>query len=205
MEQVNSWFKGLDKDTSWMKMDAGKYISLKGAVILTQSGQSSGALETEKGLKPLFTLPQESPTDYKLRLIDVIPEDESTTVFYFLNGAFGEIDLSGVTSDRDLYNRLIQNEDFSEAVGDGTIKVDYSTDYSNISIWSTVFFDFTLDTPFVDITTILPANNLSIVGSGLFNNEFIIITASEDLPTSNGQIWKFEIDLETNSTTLSQC
>lgn len=203
MEQVNSWIKGIDVDTSYKKVSNDTYISLQGGQVITLKGQSSGSIETEKGLLNVFTLPR-SPKVYKFKFILEIFEEldapENASIEFTLGGISGSIDnLMTVNNNFDFYNLFISNPVIANAISAGTIRVDYSEEFNNITLWGggVLIFNITNDVNYIKIKEIAAQLNLTIIGSGLFGNDFIIATTNPSSEVSNGQFWRFHIDPQT--------
>lgn len=203
MEQVNSWIKGIDVDTSYKKVSNDTYISLQGGQVITLKGQSSGSIETEKGLLNVFTLPR-SPKVYKFKFILEIFKEldapENASIEFTLGGISGSINnLITVNNNFDFYNLFISNPVIANAISAGTIRVDYSEEFNNITLWGggVLIFNITNDVNYIKIKEIAAQLNLTIIGSGLFGNDFIIATTNPSSEVSNGQIWRFNIDPQT--------
>ena len=195
MDTINTWIKGIDLDTAYSKTSNNRYLSLQGGQVITLEGESTGSIETEKGLLECFKIPA-SPSIYKLKLLTekLIQETTPSSIEYHIsingNTQNGYINnLNSLNTNKDLYNALI-----AEINLDG-VYIQYSEIYNNIVIWSTGLFsiELTTGTNIIDFKYIPPQTNLKSIGSGIYGNEFIIITCS-DSNVSNGQIWKFYID-----------
>lgn len=198
MEQVNTWIKGIDLDTSFKSIQSDSYIDLRGGTVVTLGGQSSGSIETEKGLLELYTIPN-TPKIYKIRVKSEVLDNTATHLSINIDGNNILIEnIQIVKTSLDLYELINQNSIISTYILNGDLRVDYSEDYTNISIWAKVPLTVSLTTPninYISLIEIPEYHNLTTIGSGTFQNYFIVATTSLSTEESNGQIWKFKVDL----------
>ena len=64
-KSVNTYIKGLNKDNSRSKYDPSNYYDALNIKVITNGGLSTGSVETEKGNKLSFTIPNIPETTYE--------------------------------------------------------------------------------------------------------------------------------------------
>lgn len=188
MEQINTWVKGMVTDMSYLKVDPSTYLLLRGGNIITLEGRSSGAIESTRGEKFLFRFPT-VPAIHKFSFSGL----SNGSLIFQKDSQVIEIPLSGIPTNISLYQNITNNSSIQQWITDGELRIDYSEDFDNISVWFhnpdiTLTQNGSLDyriTPRVD--------NPQVLGGEVFGEEVVLITTGE-IPESNGQIWKIKIN-----------
>ena len=204
MEQVNSFTGGIDNDSSFNKIANDKYLHLSGGIVVTDRGQTSGAIETERGLKKLFVYPK-SPKVYKFNVINTI---EDTLIFIAASDGVQVLSSNlfptGINNTEQLITYINNNLPASFL---NLLTVEYSPEYKNIVIKpinSSIGFDVQFSNlAHINLIEIPEQTELVTIGSGTYQNYLILITASLNNPSSNGQIWKIELDISTKKVITS--
>lgn len=188
---INTYLKGLDKDTTPTKYSPEKYYHLENFRIVTAGGSSLASLETELGNRLDFQLPD-------LQGVYKIKEEYIGSVVVTLTGTDYSVtfDSTGYNI-TDFYNLINSNPtisnvlgtDFNIALNDGYILF-FGLDNLNIS---TVNPDHltTLVTP-------TPSNFYSIIHLNYIDNYIICFTSTG---LGDGQIWYIPYNEQTNTVT----
>jgi hypothetical protein len=201
MEHISSYIKGLDLDTSFHEISQDSYLFMSGGTIVTQKGSSTADLETEKGLKHLFSFPS-VPDIFKFRIFGTI-ENNVLTITY--NNTPYAISLLNVLSNEELYTIIINYvQNFPLQFN---IIVNYSKEFDNITI-RPANNDENLNVAFsnntnIEFKKVLKQKGLTIIGSGINQDSLVIATCSSVNVTSNGQLWKIKIDPVTKQVLLN--
>lgn len=193
MNQVNGWLKGIDTDSSYLKISNLHYLSLRGGNMITIGGGSSGAIETERGNERLFYFPK-VPAIFRIRL------DDTKNQSGHLNFSFGptvvSIALEDISLNEELYTQITQDPFIAGRIASGNIRVDYSTDFNNISVWVYEELEdiYLTGEATVNINKTDEISDPIIMGAGIYDKDIILITTSnENYEESNGQIWRISI------------
>lgn len=190
MEQpfINTYIKGLDKDTSPLKYAPEKYYHLENFKILTEGGSSSAALENEKGNRRDFKIPNTQGV-YKIK------EEYIGSVIVTLEGLFYSetFDSAGLTIEQ-FYNNIISNTNIANQLGDAfNISLNegyilfFGLDQLNISVND--------DTYLTTVVSPYTAESFHVVHMNYIDNYVIVFTTVND---GNGQIWFVPYNEETN-------
>lgn len=229
LEFLNSFSAGMDKDSSKTSNFATKYRDGKNWRLITDKGESSYSLENIKGNRLFFSLPTTSPVfSFQVNLVGVggthgsndtitVGVNLTTYILYSNNSPNGE------TSDTRVYRDIIVSR----------INAATSLDVNGISIinplkafnivavpsggdtillystgTSVTTFSVGLTFHVVDssIATIVTAqSNLRIIGWTTIRDDFILLTCSENNPSTGGpgQIWRLTYSPETIGTSYA--
>lgn len=191
MEQpfINTYIKGLDKDTTPTKYSPEKYYHLENFRIVTAGGSSLASLENELGNRLDFKLPNLQGV-YKIK-----EEDIGSVVVTLFGDSYSETFDSTGYDITQFYNIIESNPtissvlgiDFNIALNDGYILF-FGLDNLNIS---------TVDSNhLITIVTPTPSNFYSIIHLNYIDNYIILFTSTG---LGDGQIWYIPYNEQTNT------
>lgn len=188
---LNTFFKGLNKDTAYSKYSSENYYHLKNFRVITDGGMSTFGLETEKGTALSFTIPDVG-TVYEISVND---NTQSGSVTINANSIL----VSPGFTINSLYDAII---------ADTGVASDISNGYYNVYLATDTIYLVELDQPVILLGSlgvsasiiVNPSSDLKIIGWGTLRDDVVIFTTSEIQPNptlSTGQIWKVRFNEQT--------
>jgi len=180
MKAIQSYLGGMNQDSAKNKRPANSYYSLLNFRVTTEDGLSTGSLETEKGNKIGFTIP-----DIKKQ---GIVSNQTGTVTITFQDATPTIVIA-VTEDN-VFDQISTDANVVALAGDVTVYQIGSTtvieDTNGAKIQTIV------GTLGATVDLIAAQTDLQIIGWTTIVDDIIVFTTSEtgDTPTGAGQVWQ---------------
>lgn len=202
-EAFKNEFGTMNQDLAKTKLPANMYYEAINFRPSTDKGLTDGALENIRGNLSLTNIPN-TPAVQKITIDLASPGTFSITITH--NGvgitSAGSFTVTASTKPIDLYNFLINDANFSPAIG-----ILYNIYYNNLYLLlNPLDLLTTVITPVAGLilnTAYIPAQTgLEVIGSTYINNDIYLLATNikTHAPTSSiGQIWKLIVDNVTNT------
>lgn len=186
METKNTYYKGLDKDTSYLKYPKDRYYHMENFRVVTDLGSSTGAIENEKGNRLDFSIP-DTQAVYRIDYV----ETTETKPLIRINGV--KVSPLNYISLEELFESL-------QTFAGSALGVDYNLFLNDDHIL--VFGLNNLTVTGTGVSTVVSAlSNLKIIHMDHFNDYIVVFTTSNtnaNSTSADGQIWLLDYNEETN-------
>ena len=198
--QINSFSKGLQKDLAKEFLAKEMYIDARNWHLISEAGSSSGILENVNGNKLSFTFPDTSPVYKIVKVPNVFVGNPVVTINFVSSQLFNHYNDSDIAFYKALADLI--NLNYTNL---GIVAVENE---ESVLVYSTTLTSFTLTTiGALTVTTEVPSQtNLRIIGWDTMRDDFIILTCSNNNPSTGGpgQIWRLRYDFSTIGSTFSK-
>lgn len=188
----NTFYGGMDQDTSKSKYSKTNYYNLVNGKVLTEEGLSSGNIENEDGNLLSFSFP-DTYGFWKLRFNT--PENPTAgTLDITINGT--SYNTGSISSIEDLYSAI-------NSIVSGLSSSDYKLikrgQFVYLIPFSTAISSIAGTAGLSNITgsyEVEPQTGLKVIGWTTLRDDVVVFTTNNtsSTPNSAGQIWKFTVD-----------